>query len=1232
MADASQLEADLLAALGGAMPEPEKPAPAAPPETDTPQVQTEPLQIALPGPPALPPAASAPQPPLTAPPSNSAPSPPAPGPAPASAAPEPTPTAAPGLPAPATLATPASSSTPDANNKTSSLESSQPAQQLARFRTDVSLTQFPQPAPAPAVLQDATGLRSPKRARSPDDLADSGAKRQKTEQATQSGEMTTETAPNLDLAAMLNDALANFDQQVNPASADITMPDADMRPLAAQKTTTPEREKPENKIMKASSSPFYVMRSMSLPVLGNIAVQILIRLSQQPLAETRSLLADSGSEFSRSYDMLRDIFRPTRKAFSDSALLSPDELDITDSEDRETIRISNLAATASSVFGAHDVPLNDIHDAFFSIFVPEDGEYKASLTEVLVCLKTRLFLEARNKPEPEQQDLQLLETLFPANFDEALRQRSGDPMLSTDEEGLVSQVKERREALIKSADDETVKKSLEDLSSADKFAEALSVFLQGHLGVVVDYADKYGVNIPLNEDETAASRGRNSAEGQEHDSLAALLESATSQLPQTNEAGAAQRKDSLSNPVGDNSLDLKRLIEQSLSSQIPELKEPSTDQQVSNGTSEFDPKNLATLISEKLKSDLEMPTHGLPIPPTAAQNSATAHHSQYMAHTHASPYQPYSQNSAATNPVGAAGEVLPPNQSMPTAALYEKARQAAVAKSSNTTRREGLHSTRRPWTPEEEKALMAGLDMVKGPHWSQILSLFGQHGTISDILKDRTQVQLKDKARNLKLFFLKTNSEMPYYLQSVTGELKTRAPSQAARKEAEEKARMNLEEEQARIQGIMTLAGGLQNNHHSVANNPHAASPVKRASPIAPGVGGVGGVGTAPGQGAGAGVANLPPVPISPRLKTEPSDNHSLSKSTSFPPIQPAPAPATTMQPVLKPNLAPSQPQPGLQHQQMKPQLQPHQYQQSQQQNRPQGSQRVPLPQQQQQYRQPLPQQHQQQQPQYPAHTQSQAQSQPLAQPAAQARLQLQQHQQQMPSQTQSQPQPQAQVHPQPLPPSTSQQTQLQIPQQQHQQQQQPQQNRPQAPVSNKVNTATTTAANNNINTTQPRSTQPQPQPLTQTRIPSQPQLQPQPQPQPQRKPQSQPQPQSQAQAQTQTQTHPPQTHQAFPVPPIPPNHHTSPDHANDTEFFAKLQAAIADSTLASGEAVNGAGASGAAATAAGGGTGSDNGVGEGGSGSGSGAKAEVAAPSAVAVPAATPATATATAGGEQLG
>jgi len=155
----------------------------------------------------------------------------------------------------------------------------------------------------------------------------------------------------------------------------------------------------------------------------------------------------------------------------------------------------------------------------------------------------------------------------------------------------------------------------------------------------------------------------------------------------------------------------------------------------------------------------------------------------------------------------------PNTQTASTQILYEKARQAAVSKSQPANpKRPGVPSQRRPWSVEEENALMAGLDAVKGPHWSRILELYGPGGSISEILKDRNQVQLKDKARNLKLFFLKSETEVPYYLQSVTGELKTRAPTQAARKEAEQRAREYGSEEQARFNGIMTLAGGLQDN------------------------------------------------------------------------------------------------------------------------------------------------------------------------------------------------------------------------------------------------------------------------------------------------------------------------------------------------------------------------------------------------------------------------------------
>lgn len=169
------------------------------------------------------------------------------------------------------------------------------------------------------------------------------------------------------------------------------------------------------------------------------------------------------------------------------------------------------------------------------------------------------------------------------------------------------------------------------------------------------------------------------------------------------------------------------------------------------------------------------------------------------------------------------GSVPFPTQTQPTRVLYEKARQAAVAKSiPSNARRPGLPSQRRPWSQDEENALMAGLDAVRGPHWSQILALYGNKGSVNDILKDRNQVQLKDKARNLKLFFLKSSIEVPYFLQSVTGELKTRAPSQAARREAQERERLGSDDEKARFDSIMALSQGFRQPQSSQPQTPQA--------------------------------------------------------------------------------------------------------------------------------------------------------------------------------------------------------------------------------------------------------------------------------------------------------------------------------------------------------------------------------------------------------------------------
>lgn len=235
--------------------------------------------------------------------------------------------------------------------------------------------------------------------------------------------------------------------------------------------------------------------------------------------------------------------------------------------------------------------------------------------------------------------------------------------------------------------------------------------------------------------------------------------------------------------------------------------------EIEHQTQEYVRTTLSNLSPTPYQPTVPQPTGGT----VNHQTPYLSHLQQHTQNSHPPPshYFGYPPLDASRRADGEEPGPLPPTQSLPSAVLYDRARQAALSKNTNPQRREGGSSTRRPWTQDEEKALMMGLDKVQGPHWSQILSLYGPGGSISNILKDRSQVQLKDKARNLKLFFLKSNSEMPYYLQAVTGELKTRAPGQAARKEAEEKARQKSEEIQVRPPSALAMTSGLQSSPQS---------------------------------------------------------------------------------------------------------------------------------------------------------------------------------------------------------------------------------------------------------------------------------------------------------------------------------------------------------------------------------------------------------------------------------
>ncbi|KUI53274.1 Telomeric DNA-binding factor trf1 [Cytospora mali] len=577
------------------------------------------------------------------------------------------------------------------------------------------------PTPAPTYAPESS--TPAKRSRTPELGEDTGAeKRQKIEHpADQDGTHTTAEVK-IENDAFLNgdgESDWNLESMLANALGAVNEADDGMN-LDTTTTAVPTRRRLEK--MKFIESPTYFSRSMGLPLLGSLAVQILLALFQQPSEVTDKIIRDSRTEGGKVYVALRGTFMASLKLFTDStAFLNADDLDIHDPGDRETIQMANLANMCASFYGPGGPTMATAHDYFLKIMIPENGMITEEISSLYLDQKTQSFLAYANVMEDKESTRNsLMDKFFPLDLEDKLRAywRESNLNLTISADQFVRPFTDRRNLLRAIGHDKEKRRQLEAKYQFATFLDSLSAFIRSNFEAIVEYAESHGIEIPN--------------EAAEEEAL--LLEGVAPPSTYSGSFPGQQRR-----PNG-------------------------TD---SNG---YEITGLASLIAEKLSS-----VDGFG----------------------------YGQ-SAAGLPDGAH---LPPTQSLPTSVLYERARQAAVAKSStHAARREGLHSTRRPWTPEEEKALMEGLDKVKGPHWSQILQLYGQNGTISDILKDRTQVQLKDKARNLKLFFLKTNSEMPYYLQCVTGELKTRAPGQAARKEAEEQAR----------QGVMNPNGSV---HSSYAPN-----------------------------------------------------------------------------------------------------------------------------------------------------------------------------------------------------------------------------------------------------------------------------------------------------------------------------------------------------------------------------------------------------------------------------
>ena len=493
-----------------------------------------------------------------------------------------------------------------------------------------------------------------------------------------------------------------------------------------------------------------------------------------------------------------------------------------------------MATFVSSVFGSQDVGFYHLNENFLDTFLSDGSRLLKNQAQLFLDLKTQAYISAVNSGDRSREEI--LEDLFPQDLDERLlKRRPGAKQLTPSEADFVQRARNRRKALLEEPSTDEAVKALPEKYIWEDFLRDISTYVAKNFEAIAGVFVSSNVLLLLDKylllpNKTRKSQWLARAPGHPTTDQKQQLQGQQARgqrrpnHPQSSQQASQTQQDDLvsgmrppaspptshnDTTIGDTDGFAQKAAraanlaiqdwgnsQQAVVSQQPshcqtpiEAQEPSTLQDSNPNTT----RGIRFHFENELHPNVPAP------PPPQYFHEIQFQQPQQLQRQWEGLnqiHQSYSNQQLIPNPA----------QSAPTQVLYERARQAATTKSSPSNRRSGTPSQRRPWTSDEENSLMAGLDRVKGPHWSQILAMFGPGGTINEVLKDRNQVQLKDKARNLKLFFLKSGIEVPYYLQFVTGELKTRAPGQAAKNEAKEKG--TNEEDRAHYEGVIALAGG----------------------------------------------------------------------------------------------------------------------------------------------------------------------------------------------------------------------------------------------------------------------------------------------------------------------------------------------------------------------------------------------------------------------------------------
>jgi hypothetical protein len=194
------------------------------------------------------------------------------------------------------------------------------------------------------------------------------------------------------------------------------------------------------------SEPEKYVRIANTHALGNLALSVLLILLQQPIDDMSKLAGDADSGYGRSYGRLKRSFDATWQLFSDSQVLSADELEIQEAEARTLLELANIAKFGMWLVEGGLDSFTAAERNFTSVFRCQISDLSPALSQLYVEMKTYKAIESLIK-DGEGLSIEEVVHVVQKTMLDGLNDSSASEPMSTSQQELLTLAKARKDVL-----------------------------------------------------------------------------------------------------------------------------------------------------------------------------------------------------------------------------------------------------------------------------------------------------------------------------------------------------------------------------------------------------------------------------------------------------------------------------------------------------------------------------------------------------------------------------------------------------------------------------------------------------------------------------------------------------------------------------------------------------------------------------------------------------------------